>query len=294
MEKVILKVNGRSRQFIVEPDRVLLDLLREDLGLTGTKQSCDRKGQCGACTVIVNGKAVRSCVQKVKNLANAEVITIEGLGTPENPHLIQEAYCLSGAIQCGFCTPGMIMATKALLDRNPNPDDGEIKKALEHNLCRCTGYARIIDAVKLAGRFIRGETTPAAIRPDPNGPKIGVSHPRPSAMIKACGMAEFGADIQLQDRPRGGRDTEHGASCPDQINRHVRGRKDARRCGGNDVERHQRDQQDQDHGGRPAYPCREQGAVSGRRHRHRGGQDEERGSGCSGHGESGVRAFTCP
>ena len=199
MEKVMLKVNGRVRQFIVEPDRVLLDVLREDLRLTGTKQSCDRKGQCGACTVIVNGKAVRSCLQKVKNLANAEVITIEGLGTPENPHLIQEAFCLSGAIQCGFCTPGMIMATKALLDRNPNPDEGEIKKALEHNLCRCTGYARIIDAVKLAGRFMRGETTPGAVRPDPHGPKIGVSHPRPSAMIKACGLAEFGADILLQD-----------------------------------------------------------------------------------------------
>ncbi len=199
MEKVVLKVNGRTRQFIVEPDRVLLDVLREDLGLTGAKQSCDRKGQCGACTVIVNGKAVRSCLQKMKNLANAEVITIEGLGTPDNPHLIQEAYVLSGAIQCGFCTPGMIMATKALLDRNRNPDEVEIKKALEHNLCRCTGYAKIIDAVKLAGRFVRGETRPDAIRPDPNGPKIGISHPRPSAMIKACGVAEFSADIKLQN-----------------------------------------------------------------------------------------------
>ena len=123
MKKVMMKVNGRSHQFVVEPDRVLLDVLREDLGLTGAKQSCDRKGQCGACTVIVNGKAVRSCLQKMTNLDGAEVITIEGLGTPDNPHLIQEAYVLSGAIQCGFCTPGMILATKALLDRNPNPDD---------------------------------------------------------------------------------------------------------------------------------------------------------------------------
>ena len=194
-----MKVNGRSYQFIVEPDRVLLDLLREDLRLTGAKQSCDRKGQCGACTVIVNGKAVRSCLQKVENLNGAEVITVEGLGTPDNPHLIQEAYVLSGAIQCGYCTPGMIMATKALLDRNPNPDVKEIKKALEQNLCRCTGYAKIIDAVKLAGRFLRGETTPDAIRPDPNGPKIGVSHPRPSSMIKACGVAQFSADIMLQN-----------------------------------------------------------------------------------------------
>jgi aldehyde oxidoreductase len=198
MKKVVIKVNGKSRQFVVEPDRILLDLLREDLLLTGAKQSCDRKGQCGACTVIVNGKAVRSCLQKVTNLDGAEVITVEGLGTPDNPHLIQEAYVLSGAVQCGFCTPGMIMATKTLLDRDPNPDTEEIKKALEHNLCRCTGYTKIIDAVKLAGQFIRGETTPDKVRPDPNGPKIGISHPRPSAMIKACGLAEFSADIHLQ------------------------------------------------------------------------------------------------
>jgi len=183
---------------MVESDRVLLDVLREDLKLTGAKQSCDRKGQCGACTVIVNGKAAPSCLQKVVNLDGAEVLTVEGLGTPDNPHLIQEAYVLSGAIQCGFCTPGMIMATKALLDKNPDPDEAKIKKALERNLCRCTGYVKIIDAVKLAGRFIRGETTPDAVRPDPNGPRIGVSHPRPSAMLKACGLAEFSADIKLE------------------------------------------------------------------------------------------------
>ncbi|HOE17886.1 MAG TPA: molybdopterin-dependent oxidoreductase [Syntrophorhabdaceae bacterium] len=213
MNKVKLKINGVWHQFIVEPGRVLLDLLREDLRLTGTKQSCDRKGQCGACTVIVNGKAVRSCLQKVSRLDGAEVITVEGLGTPDNPHLIQEAYVLAGAIQCGFCTPGMIMATKALLDRNPDPDDREIKKALEHNLCRCTGYIKIIDAVKLSARFLRGETTPDAIRPDPNGPKIGVSHPRPSAMIKACGLAEFAADIKLQNALEVAvtRSTEHHA-----------------------------------------------------------------------------------
>ncbi|MGA2108620.1 MAG: molybdopterin cofactor-binding domain-containing protein [Syntrophorhabdales bacterium] len=198
MDKAVMKVNGRQYQFIVGPDRVLLDLLRDDLRLTGAKQSCDRKGQCGACTVIVNGKAVRSCLQKVKNLNNAEVITIEGLGTPANPHLIQEAFVLAGAIQCGFCTPGMIMAAKVLLDKNPNPDVPEIKKALEHNLCRCTGYAKIIDAVKLAGKFLRGEARPDEVRPDPNGPKIGVSHPRPSAMPKACGVVEFSADIKLQ------------------------------------------------------------------------------------------------
>ena len=195
MKKVTFKVNGCLRQFIVDKDFVLLDLLRRDLRLTGAKQSCDRKGQCGACTVIVDGKAVRSCLTKVSSLDGAEVITVEGLGTPQNPHLIQEAFVLSGAIQCGFCTPGMIMASKALLDQNVNPGVEDIKKALRRNLCRCTGYKKIIEAVQLAGRFLRGETTPDQVRPDPSKGLIGVSHPRPSAMLKACGVAEFTADI---------------------------------------------------------------------------------------------------
>ncbi len=197
MKKVTFKVNGCSRQFIVEKDFVLLDLLRKDLHLTGAKQSCDRKGQCGACTVIVNKKAVRSCLTKVASLDGAEVITIEGLGTPQNPHLIQEAFVLAGAIQCGFCTPGMIMAAKALLDENINPTVDDIKKALRRNLCRCTGYKKIIEAVQLAGRFLRGEATPDQVRPNPSQGLIGVSHPRPSAMIKACGVAEFTADIHV-------------------------------------------------------------------------------------------------
>ncbi len=197
MRKVSLKVNGRSRQILAGRSMVLLDLLRGVYNLTGAKQSCDRKGQCGACTVIVNGKAARSCLLKVIDLEGADIITVEGLGTPENPHLIQEAFVLAGAIQCGYCTPGMIMAAKALLDINPNPGTREIKEALRRNLCRCTGYAKIIQAIKLAGRFLRGELTPDEIRPKPDDPKLGVSHPRPSAMIKACGVAEFTADIAL-------------------------------------------------------------------------------------------------
>ena len=198
MKKVNMTVNGSPHQFIVEPDRILLDLLREDLRLTGAKQSCDRKGQCGACMVIVNGKTALSCVTKVGNLDGAEVITVEGLGTPENPHLIQEAFVLSGAVQCGFCIPGMIMATKVLLEKNPDPETEEIKDALKGNLCRCTGYVKIIDAVKLAGRFLRGEVTPDQVRPDPSKGVIGVSLPRPSGMIKACGVAQFGADVYPQ------------------------------------------------------------------------------------------------
>jgi aldehyde oxidoreductase len=198
MKKVRLTINGRAQQFVIDPKRILLDLLREDLKLTGAKQSCDRKGQCGACTVIVNGKAVRSCLTKVGELDGTEVITVEGLGTPQNPHLIQEAFVLSGAIQCGFCTPGMIMAAKALLDEKTNPSVDEIKTALRRILCRCTGYKKIIEAVQLAGRFLRKELTPDEVRPDPNGPKIGVNHPRPSAILKACGVAEFSADVKVQ------------------------------------------------------------------------------------------------
>jgi len=199
VQTVSLTVNGVKRQVEVAPDMVLLDYLRKDLSLTGTKQSCDRKGQCGACTVIVNGKAVRSCLTKMVNLQGAEVITIEGLGTPENPHLIQEAFCLAGAIQCGFCTPGMIMAAKALLDANPNPDDAAIKKALARNLCRCTGYKKIIEAVKLAGQFIRKETTPEEVKSKIGQEAIGSSHVRPTAMLKACGLAQFNDDVPLPE-----------------------------------------------------------------------------------------------
>jgi aldehyde oxidoreductase len=191
---VSLTINGVKKKVEASPEKVLLELLREDLHLTGTKQSCDRKGQCGACTVIVDGKATRSCLKKVTDLEGAEVISVEGLGTPENPHLIQEAFVLSGAIQCGYCTPGMIMATKVLLDKNPDPSLAEIKKSLAHNLCRCTGYTKIVDAVRLAGKFYRKETTPAKVRAALGKKILGVSHPRPTSMLKACGLAKFSAD----------------------------------------------------------------------------------------------------
>lgn len=181
----------------MDSDLVLLDLLREHFHLTGTKQSCDRKGQCGACTVVVNGQAVLSCLTRVEKLDGADIISVEGLGTPDNPHLIQEAFVLSGAIQCGFCTPGMIMSAKALLDKNQAPTVEEIKHAFRRNLCRCTGYVKIIEAVQLAARFLRKELTPDDVRPRPTDPKMGVSHPRPSAMSKACGTAHFTADIRM-------------------------------------------------------------------------------------------------
>ena len=197
MKKISLTVNGCKHEIVADEKAVLLDFLREELDLTGTKQSCDRKGQCGACTVIVNGKAVLSCLTKLGKLDGAEVITVEGLGTPDNPHFIQHAFVLAGAVQCGFCTPGMIMATKALLDKNPDPDDEAIKKALSRNICRCTGYVKIIEAVKLAARFLRGEITPEEITPKPSDSAMGVSHPRPSSMIKACGVARFTGDYNI-------------------------------------------------------------------------------------------------
>jgi len=191
-------VNGLWRRVVAEPSRPLLDVLREDLRLTGAKQSCDRKGQCGACTVIVNGEAAKSCLKRMADLEGADVITIEGLGTPENPHLIQEAFVLAGAVQCGYCTPGMIMAAKVLLNRNPSPSEEEIKKALSRNLCRCTGYRKILAAVQLAARFLRGEQEPGQVRPDLSKGLIGASMPRPTAYLRACGAAQFTADIHLE------------------------------------------------------------------------------------------------
>ena len=199
MKTVNLKINGVERSFEVDSDKVLIDLLRDDLNLTGTKQSCDRKGQCGTCVVLIDGKPIRSCLKKVIDLANTSITTIEGLGTPDRPHPIQEAFVLSGAIQCGYCTPGLVLATKALLDENPNPDVTTIKRTLAMHMCRCTGYKKIIEAVKLSSRFLRGETSPKEYRSDLKRGIIGVSHPRPSSILKACGLAKFAADIKLEN-----------------------------------------------------------------------------------------------
>jgi aldehyde oxidoreductase len=198
VKKVSLTVNSRPLQVVAhDKDTVLLDLIRDDLGLTGTKQSCDRKGQCGTCMVLVDGKAVLSCITRVESLDGAEVTTIEGLGTPADPNPVQQAFVLAGAVQCGFCIPGMIVTAEELLRHNPDPTRDEVKRALRRNLCRCTGYVKIIDAVQLAGKFIRGEARPADYTPDADAPMIGTSFPRPSAYAKATGTALFGADIRM-------------------------------------------------------------------------------------------------
>ena len=150
MKKITFKLNSVPNEFIVDEKQVLIDLLRRDLRLTGTKQSCDRKGQCGACTVIINGKTALSCLKKVVDLEGADIITVEGLGTPDNPHLIQEAFVLAGGIQCGYCTPGMILNAYSFLRKYPDPSDKEIIENMNDNLCRCGAHKRIITAIQSA------------------------------------------------------------------------------------------------------------------------------------------------
>ncbi len=149
--KITFRLNGEEVTDDVRSNRRALDFIREDLGLTGTKEGCG-EGECGACTIIVDDKAVCSCLMYAVELDGKDVLTIEGLGKNELDE-IQQAFIDKNGIQCGFCTPGMIMSIKALLDKNPEPDENDIKTALEGNLCRCTGYYKIIEAVK----YLSGE-----------------------------------------------------------------------------------------------------------------------------------------
>jgi carbon-monoxide dehydrogenase small subunit len=142
-----LKVNGKRYDASIPVNKLLVDVLREDLGLTGTKVGCGQ-GECGACTVLIDGKAVCACLTLAVEVDGAAVTTIEGLAKQGKLHPLQEAFIIHGAAQCGFCTPGVVMAAKGFLDSNPHPTDEEIKGALAGNFCRCTGYAAIFRAVK--------------------------------------------------------------------------------------------------------------------------------------------------
>ncbi len=144
-----ITVNGQPNEIEVDPWRTLLEILRGQLNLTGTKQSC-AEGHCGACTVLVDGEAVNACLMLALEANGCDILTIEGLAEGGKLTPIQEAFVNYGAVQCGFCTPGMIMATKVFLEDNQDPSDEEIKKALAGHLCRCTGYVQIIDAVRAA------------------------------------------------------------------------------------------------------------------------------------------------
>jgi len=146
-----VSVNGQAHDVLIEPYLTLIELIRDRFGLTGTKKSCDMQ-VCGACTVLLNGRPVSACTMLAFEARNASLLTIEGMAQGETLHPIQESFIEHGGLQCGFCTPGMILATKALLDENPAPTEAEVKHYMRGNLCRCTGYKRILESIMVAAR----------------------------------------------------------------------------------------------------------------------------------------------
>lgn len=152
---ITLTVNGTPYEVAVEPRQSLLQLLREELHLTGTKEGCS-EGECGACTVLLDGKTVDACLIFALEVEGREVVTIEGLAQGNQLHPVQQAFAEYGAVQCGFCTPGMILAAKALLDSHPHPSEAEIRQGISGNLCRCTGYVKIVEAIQAAARAMHG------------------------------------------------------------------------------------------------------------------------------------------
>lgn len=155
-KQICLNVNGEDHSVTVGINETLLDVLRERLGFTGAKIGCNR-GECGACTVLMDDDPVLSCLMLAVESEHRKIITIEGLADPETGELdvIQQAFTENSGIQCGFCTPGMVLSAKSLLDRNPDPDEDEIKEAIQSNLCRCTGYTQIVESIRAAGEKMR-------------------------------------------------------------------------------------------------------------------------------------------
>jgi carbon-monoxide dehydrogenase small subunit len=150
-----LRVNGETHEVATEINKTLLEVLREDMGLTGTKHGCEL-GECGTCAVLVDGQSVLSCLMLGVEAVGHEIRTVEGLMEHGKPHPLQTAFADLGAAQCGYCIPGILLTAKALLDQNPNPTRDEIRRALSGNLCRCTGYTKIIQAVELAAKAVSG------------------------------------------------------------------------------------------------------------------------------------------
>lgn len=149
-------LNGEKTEAMVNDNQTLLDFIRDTLGLTGTKKGCE-EGECGACTVMVDGKPISSCISLASELDGHELLTVEGIAKDGKLHPLQEKFIEKWALQCGYCTPGMIMSAKALLDSNPNPTEYEIRDAIAGNLCRCTGYAKIVEAISAAAPIIAAE-----------------------------------------------------------------------------------------------------------------------------------------
>jgi carbon-monoxide dehydrogenase small subunit len=154
MKKISFILNGKQYELKVKPWQTLLELIREDLNLTGTKEGCGQ-GECGSCTVIMNGKTVNSCLVPAVEADGQEILTIEGLSDNDRLHPIQEAFVSHSGMQCGFCTPGMIMSAKALLDSNPDPTEAEIRESISGNFCRCTGYTKIIESISAAADLMK-------------------------------------------------------------------------------------------------------------------------------------------
>ena len=157
-QKIELRVNGKIQEVFVEPWKTLLEVLREELGLTGAKRGCD-DGNCGACTVIVDGKAIKSCLILAPQARGKEILTIEGLGSEGNLHPLQQAFIDHYAVQCGFCTPGMILAATALLDENPEAREMDFRENLHGIICRCTGYVKIVEAIEAARDILAQKKT---------------------------------------------------------------------------------------------------------------------------------------
>jgi aerobic carbon-monoxide dehydrogenase small subunit len=156
MKNITLTVNGEERKLEIDENLRLIDLLRDELGLVGTKEGCG-EGECGACTIIMDGQTVNSCMVMAFQADGSDITTIEGLERDGKLHPVQKAYMDVGAVQCGFCIPGMVLSTKALLDKNENPDEEEIREGLSGNLCRCTGYSKMLHATELAKEYLEEE-----------------------------------------------------------------------------------------------------------------------------------------
>jgi carbon-monoxide dehydrogenase small subunit len=204
-KKTVLRVNGRQHELALDPNVSLLQALR-DLGYTDVKNGCEI-GECGACAVLLNGAAVNSCMVLAWQANGAEIVTNAGLGTLGKPHPIQEAFADVGAVQCGYCTPGMVISTKALLDRNPNPSEAEIREALSGNLCRCTGYGQIVEAVQLAASRRQAERLAVAAMPT-------------ASLTRECGdgcsHSPDGSGVPTQERANDGSRSPSDSSGADQ------------------------------------------------------------------------------
>jgi aldehyde oxidoreductase len=197
-----LTINGVPRPVICDPEKDNLAVVLRRMGLTGTKIGCGT-GVCGACSIILNGEVIRSCTKKMKNVPEySEILTIEGIGTPQHLHPLQQAWITYGGVQCGFCSPGFIVSAYGLLQKNPNPTREEVREwfRVHRNVCRCTGYKPLVDAVMMAAKVMRGELTMADITFDTEGTKefYGSKLPRPSALGKVTGLTDYGDDIKLK------------------------------------------------------------------------------------------------